>query len=56
MINMCKTALAMLASLALTATLEVHVGYVVYLKNTVTPIILFPRWILVPSYDIPAMT
>ncbi len=47
---MCKTALAMLASLALTATLEVHVGYVVYLKNTVTPI-LFPRGILVPSYD-----
>ena len=33
-INMCKTALAMLASLALTATLEV--GYVVYLKNAVT--------------------
>ncbi len=32
-INMCKTALAMLASLALTATLEV--GYVVYLKNAV---------------------
>ncbi len=30
-INMCKTALAMLASLA---TLEV--GYVVYLKNAVT--------------------
>ena len=34
-VNMCKTALAILASLALTATLEV--GYVVYLKNTVTP-------------------
>ena len=32
---MCKIALAMLASLALTATLVV--GYVVYLKNTVTP-------------------
>ena len=44
-VNMCKTALAILASLALTATLEV--GYAVYLKNTVTPI-LFPRRILVP--------
>ncbi len=44
-VNMCKTALAILASLALTATLEV--GYAVYLKNTVTPI-LFPRGILVP--------
>ncbi len=46
-INMCKTALAMLASLALTATLEV--GYVVYLKNAVT--LLFPSWILVLSYE-----
>ncbi len=36
-IKMCKTALAMLASLALTATLEV--GYVVYLKNAVTLIV-----------------
>ena len=34
-VNMCKTALAILASLALTATLEV--GYAVYLKNKVTP-------------------
>ena len=34
-VNMSKTALAILASLALTATLEV--GYAVYLKNTVTP-------------------
>ncbi len=32
---MSKTFLAMLASLALTATLEV--GYFVYLKNTITP-------------------
>ena len=48
-VNMCKTALAILASLALTATLEV--GYAVYLKNTVTPTLLFPRRILVPSND-----
>ncbi len=33
-VNMCKIVLAILASLALAATLEV--GYVVYLKNTVT--------------------
>ena len=46
-VNMCKTALAILASLALTATLEV--GYAVYLKNTVTPTL--PRRILVPSND-----
>ena len=32
---MSKTFLAMLGSLALTATLEV--GYFVYLKNTITP-------------------
>ena len=32
---MSKTFLAMLASLALTTTLEV--GYFVYLKNTITP-------------------
>ena len=34
---MSKTFLAMLASLALTATLELEVGYFVYLKNTITP-------------------
>ena len=43
---MCKTALAILASLALTATLEV--GYAVYLKNTVTPT-LPPLDTIVPS-------
>ncbi len=35
-VNMCKIVLAILASLALAATLEV--GYVVYLKNTTLPI------------------